>query len=103
MDRTGQSNQSKNKVVITAANIADAKGLDHVYPKQGAVYEDKAYCVKSVVDTAAKKGCHLASIQKKYAGKNRDLDHYYSVIRSPYERVFSKQNKRVRYCGVEKN
>lgn len=93
-----------NKVAITPANITDAKGLDHVCPKQGAVYADKAYCVKSAVATAAKKGCHLAAIKKNnMRGKNRDLDRWYSAIRSPYERVFSKQNKRVRYCGVEKN
>ena len=35
--------------------------------------------------------------------KNRDLDRWYSAIRAPYERVFSKQNKRVRYVGVAKN
>ena len=36
-------------------------------------------------------------------GKNKDLDRWVTKIRSPYERVFSKQNKRVRYVGVEKN
>ena len=36
-------------------------------------------------------------------GKNRDKDRWYSHLRSPYERVFSKTNKRVRYCGVAKN
>ena len=35
--------------------------------------------------------------------KNRDLDKWVSKIRSPYERVFSKQNKRVRYKGIAKN
>ena len=34
--------------------------------------------------------------------KNKDLDRWITKIRSPYERVFSKTNKRVRYCGVAK-
>ena len=36
-------------------------------------------------------------------GKNFDLDKYYTKLRSPYERVFSQDNKRVRYVGVAKN
>ena len=35
--------------------------------------------------------------------KNKDLDRWISRIRAPYESVFSKQRKRVRYCGIEKN
>ncbi len=27
----------------------------------------------------------------------------FMVVRAPYERVFSQQNKQVRYCGVAKN
>ena len=51
-----------------------------------------------------KKGCYLAAIKKNnMKKKNSDLDRWYSRIRSPYERVFSKQNKRVRYLGIEKN
>ena len=37
------------------------------------------------------------------AGKNFDLDRYYTKIRAPYERVFSKDNKRARYVGIAKN
>lgn len=93
-----------NKVAITPANVTDAKGLRHVCPKQGAIFADKAYCVKPARDAAARRGCHLAAIKKNnMKGKNRDLDRWYSKMRSPYERVFSQQNKRVRYCGVEKN
>ena len=36
-------------------------------------------------------------------GKNFDLDSYYTFIRSPFERVFSQDNKRLRYLGVAKN
>ena len=35
--------------------------------------------------------------------KNKDLDRWVTKIRTPCERVFSKQNKRVRYIGIAKN
>ena len=35
--------------------------------------------------------------------KNFDLDRYYTFIRSPFERVFSQANKRLRYVGIAKN
>jgi IS5 family transposase len=35
--------------------------------------------------------------------KNKDLDKWYTKLRSPYERVFSKTNHRVRYQGITKN
>ncbi|WP_277360600.1 hypothetical protein [Rickettsia asembonensis] len=34
--------------------------------------------------------------------KNFDLDKYYTKIRAPFERVFSQDNKRVRYIGIVK-
>ena len=34
---------------------------------------------------------------------NKDLDKYYTKLRSPYERIFSKTNHRVRYQGIAKN
>jgi IS5 family transposase len=93
-----------NKVAVTAANVTDAKGLKHVCPSQGAVYADKGYCTEHAKKAAAKNGCHLAAIKKNnMSGKNRDKDRWYSKIRSPYERVFAQQNKRTRYCGIEKN
>ncbi len=93
-----------NKVATTPANVSDAKGLAHVCPKQGAVYADKAYCIRAARLAAAKQGCHLAAIKSNnMRTKNRDLDRWYSAIRAPYERVFSQQNKQVRYCGVAKN
>ena len=93
-----------NKVAITPANTTDAQGLKHVCPDQGAIFADKAYCVKPATDAATRKGCHLAAIKKNnMKGKNKDKDHWYSKMRAPYERVFSQQNKRVRYCGIKKN
>ena len=47
---------------------------------------------------------HLTAIKKdNMRDKNRDLDRWITKIRSPYERVFSKQNRRVRYVGIAKN
>jgi transposase, IS5 family len=53
---------------------------------------------------AKTRGEHLAAIKKNnMKGKNRDLDRWYSGIRSPYERVFSQRERGVRYRGVAKN
>ena len=90
-----------NKVAVTPANITDSQGLKNVCPDKGAIYADKGYCTKPAKQAAAKKNCHLAANNMK--GKNKDQDRWYSGIRAPYERVFSKQNKRVRYCGIAKN
>lgn len=93
-----------NKVSITPANTTDAKGLKNVCPEQGAIYADKAYCTKKAKRDAARKGCHLRAIKKNnMLDKNRDLDRWISSIRSPYERVFSNQRKKVRYKGIAKN
>lgn len=93
-----------NKVAITPANVTDAQGLKNVCPDQGAIYADKGYCTEPAKQVAAKKSCHLAAIKKNnMKGKNKDQDRWYSSIRAPYERVFSKQNKRIRYCGIAKN
>lgn len=93
-----------NKVAVTPANLTDAKGLALVLPKQGAVYADKGYCTSPAKIAAARKNVHLAAVKKNnMQGKNFDLDKYYTKIRSPFERVFSKDNKRLRYTGIAKN
>jgi len=93
-----------NKVAITPANITDAKGLRHVCPNQGAIYADKGYCTSDAVKTAMGKLCHLAAIKKNnMKGKNKDTDKWYCARRSPYERVFSQRERRVRYKGTMKN
>jgi IS5 family transposase len=93
-----------NKIAITPANLTDAQGFKHVAPNTGAVYADKGYCKKTCQLVAKIKGIHLAAIKNNnMIGKNKDLDRWYSAIRAPYERVFSKQNKRVRYVGIAKN
>jgi IS5 family transposase len=93
-----------NKVAITPANVTDANGFRHVCPSSGAVYADKGYCVKPSINAAKAKNVHLRAIKKNNMyGKNKDLDRWVSGIRSPYERVFSQQNRRVRYVGIAKN
>lgn len=93
-----------NKVAVTPANITDAQGMKHVCPDSGAIYADKGYCTAPAKKAAAKKDCHLRAIKKNNMhGKNKDQDRWFSGLRSPYERVFAHQNKRVRYKGVAKN
>jgi len=93
-----------NKVAITSANLPDAKGIKHVCPNGGAIYADKGYCTKAAKKIAHIKRCHLAAILKNnMKDKNKDKDRWYSGIRAPYERVFSKQRKRTRYRSIAKN
>lgn len=93
-----------NKVAVTPANTTDSKGLKNICPDQGAIYADKSYCTNPAKFVSLKKGCHLAAIKKNNMhGKNKDKDRWISGIRSPYERVFSQQNKRTRYSGISKN
>ncbi len=93
-----------NKVAITKASLIDSKGMKHVIPKQGAVYADKGYCDKNAKQAAAKRNLHLAAVKKNnMKNKNKDLDKFYTKMRSPYERVFSKTNHRVRHIGIAKN
>lgn len=93
-----------NKVAITPANVTDAQGMKHVCPDSGGIYADKGYCTKPAVVAAAQKNCHLRAIKKNnMKDKNKEQDRWFSHLRSPYERVFSHQSKRVRYHGVAKN
>ena len=93
-----------NKVALTPANTTDGQGFKLVCPSGGAVYADKAYCGASCQRTSTANGCYLSAIRKNnMKDKNRDLDKWRSHIRSPYERVFSKQRKRTRYRGIVKN
>ena len=93
-----------NKVAVTPANVTDAQGFKHVCPKSGAVYADKGYCTAPASLAATARGVHLGAIKKNnMSGKNFDLDRFYTRLRSPFERVFSQANKRLRYVGIAKN
>lgn len=96
-----------NKTAATPANVDDAKGLGHICPDQGAVFGDKGYCTKTAVAVIKRKGCHNATIKKrnmkgKDADKDADKDSWLCRMRMPYERVFSKRSKRMRYRGQAK-
>lgn len=93
-----------NKVATTPANLPDAQGLRHVCPTQGAIYGEKGYCTAPARQAAAHRNCHLAAIQRNnMRSKNRDRDRWDTHLRAPYERVFARRPKRVRYRGVAKN
>ncbi|NGX32162.1 MAG: hypothetical protein K1060chlam4_00203, partial [Candidatus Anoxychlamydiales bacterium] len=93
-----------NKVAITPANVTGASGFKHACPSQRACYLDKGYCINPAPKIAKAKGVHLAAIKKNnMKNKNKDQDRWYSGIRSPYERVFSQRERRVRYRRVAKN
>ena len=93
-----------NKVAVTPANITDSQGFKYVCPSGGVIYADKGYCGNRCKKESLINGCELAAIKRNnMKGKNRDLDRFNSKLRSPYERVFSKQRKRTRYIGVVKN
>ena len=52
---------------------------------------------------AAKNNLHLAAIKlNNMKDKNKDLDKCRTKIPSPFERVLSKRNNKVRYLGVAK-
>jgi len=90
------------KVAVTPANVADADGARHVLPRSGAVTGDKGYV--GAIREMLRRGLHPMVIKRKnMKDKNADLDRWITKLRSPYERVFSKQNNRVRYKGVVKN
>ena len=93
-----------NRVSVTPANVTDGDGFSLVCPDGGAVYADKGYCSEDLQKFAKSKQVHLAAIKRNnMKSKNKDLDSFITKIRSPYERVFSKQERRVRYVGVAKN
>ena len=93
-----------NKVAVTPANLTDSSGFKHVCPSSGAAYADKGYCVGAAPRIAQGKGVHLAAIKKNnMKEKNKEKERWYSRIWSPYERVFSRRERRVRYRGIKKN
>lgn len=93
-----------NKIAVTPANVSDATALKHICPSQGAVFADKYYCTKPSQKAAAKNNVYLAAIKiNNMKDKNNDLDKWRTKIRSPFESVFSKRNKRVRYLAIDKN
>jgi IS5 family transposase len=90
------------RVAVTTASVPDADGAKHVMPRSGAVCADKGYV--GAIREMRRRGVHpMVILRNNMKTKNRDKDRWLSGLRAPYERTFSKQNKRVRYKGVVKN
>jgi IS5 family transposase len=93
-----------NKIAVTPANTSDSEGFKLVCPDGGATYCDKAYATTNCEEIAQKNNVTLRAIKKNnMKNKNYDLDRWITKLRSPYERIFSQDNKRVRYVGLAKN
>ncbi len=91
------------KVAVTPANVSDGKGIKHVCPEGGLVYADKAYCSKFSQEIMRKKNCISKAILKNnMIEKDFKRDARISKLRMPFEHVFSKMDKKVRYKGVAK-
>jgi hypothetical protein len=72
--------------------------------------QNKGYCdknikaAKAIVAIVAKRNLHLVAIKKNnMIDKNKDLDKGHCKLRSPYEIIFSKINRRVMYQGIQKS
>lgn len=91
------------KVAATPANLPDSKGLNYICPRQGAVIADKGYCGKEADKIIRANGCHNNAIKKNnMKNKNKSLDVFLTSLRMPYENIFSKMDKKVRYRGIAK-
>jgi IS5 family transposase len=91
-----------NKVSVTQANVPDHIAVSEVLPSQGAVSGDKGFV--GAIDEIRRRGLHPMIILKyNMLAKNPEKDSFLTKLRAPFESVFSKQNKLVRYNGVEKN
>lgn len=93
-----------NQTIVTPANVSDVEALKEVLPSQGVIYADKGYCSKLADKEVSEQGCILRAIKKNnMKDKNKQLDKFITRIRAPYERMFSRMNKRARYIGQVKN
>ena len=93
-----------DSIAATPANVSDQAGFAHVCPRSGEmVFADKAYCLKPAQTAMKKRGAHSAAIlRNNMKSKNKDLDKWRSKLRSPFECIFSKFEKRARYRGLAK-
>ena len=89
-------------VAVTPANISDAEGAEYILPKSGAVAGDKGYV--GAIGEIIRRGLHPMIIKRNnMKDKDAVYDRWLTRLRCPYESVFSKQDKHVRYKGVLKN
>ena len=93
-----------NKANVVPGNVHDSRTVGGVCPDGGALYGDKEFCGKTPDREARRRSCSPRFIKRNnMKEKNKDLDWYLTKIRAPYERVFSKENKKARYLGIRKN
>ena len=91
------------KVAVTPANLHDGRGMRHVAPRQGAVLADKIYSDGFAQKELKRRGLHSMAIKKNNAkGKDRRKDAFISMLRMPFEGLFSKMPHRARYRGLVK-
>lgn len=90
------------KVDVTPANITDAEGAVRVLPRKGTIFADKGY-VGAIDEIRRRFLVSRVILRNNMAEKNSELDKWISKKRAPFERTFSKQERRVRYRGTEKN
>jgi len=93
-----------NNVKVTKANVTDdnREAVEAVLPSQGAVTGDKGFV--GAISAIEEAGCHpMIILKNNMRSKDKDKDRFISKLRAPFESVFSKQQKRVRYKGVDKN
>lgn len=89
-------------VAVTPANVTDGKGVEQVLPNSGAVLGDKGFI--ETIPAILAKGLHpMIILKNNMKNKIKEFDKWVTKLRAPYERIFSKQNKRVRYKGTDKN
>ena len=89
-------------VNVTPANVDDPEGSRSILPTQGYVFGDKGY-VGMIEDVILRGAIPRIILRNKMLEKDSGRDREISRRRSPFERVFSKRNKRVRYAGTAKN
>lgn len=89
-------------VDVTPANVTDSEGASLVLPKSGVIFADKGYV--GAIDEIKRR--HLVPnviLRNNMIEKDRAHDKWVSKKRAPFERTFSKQQRRVRYRGTDKN
>jgi len=93
-----------NRVRVVRANETDdnTDNIKKVLPDSGAVVGDKGFV--GAIDTIKSAGLHsMVILKNNMKDKNKDRDRFITSLRAPFEGVFSKQQKRTRYKGIEKN
>ena len=89
-------------VAVTPANVTDADGAKLVLPRTGYIFADKGY-VGAIDEIKRRFLIPRVILRDNMKEKDRKRDKEISKQRAPFERTFSKQDRRVRYRGTVKN